>query len=95
VLALLREARSCLLDRAIWLGKIFELSADPYVRGSKHLWRSGHGEHDGSCIESEKLSLIAVTTHLTLANRFSLRGKKQHSNKQTPTHYYSSSKMTF
>jgi hypothetical protein len=90
VLTLLGEAGSCLLDRTIWLGKIFELPADPYGTRGEYFWRSSHREHDGSCIESEKLSLITAATHLALPNRFSLRTEKQHSDQQSSTHYYSS-----
>jgi hypothetical protein len=90
VLTFLSEAGSCLLDRTIWLGKIFELPTDSYGRGREYLWGSSHREHDWSCIESEKLSLIAAATHLALPNRFSLRSDKHHSDQQTSTHYYSS-----
>jgi hypothetical protein len=90
VLALLREAGACLLNRTIWLGKVFEFPADPYGPWSEYLWCSRRREHDGSCVESEKLSFIAADTHLALSNRFSLRCEKQHSDHQTPTHYYSS-----
>jgi hypothetical protein len=95
VLTFLGEAGSRLLDRRIWLGKIFELPTDPYGRGSEYLWRSSHREHDWCCIESEKLSLIAAATDLALPNRFSLRCEKQHSDEQASSHYCSASKKTF
>jgi hypothetical protein len=66
VLALLREARSSLLDRAVWFGDILALTTDSDA-ARWHLLRSGrHGENDWGRIEGEELSFIAVRFYSAL-----------------------------
>jgi hypothetical protein len=79
VLAFLRETRTRLLDRAVGLGDILTLGANSDAARPHFLRRGCHGEHDGGCIESEKLSFVAISFHLALACRLVIGDKQTHS----------------
>jgi hypothetical protein len=79
MLAFLCEARTRLLDRAVGLGDVLTLAANSDAAKPHFLRRRCHGKHDGGCIESEKLSFVAISFHLALARRLVIGDQQSHS----------------
>src|SRR5882672_2300555 len=82
VLALLSEARACLLDRGVGLGDVLPLRTNPYCSGSKLLRGYRHREYDGRRVEREQLPLIAVYADFALSSCRPLCGEEHRSNEQ-------------